>query len=120
MALPWAQERCSCPFSWAPQAPLSCLSPPWWPPLTYWPHKALAQFILSSKTKGNEGITGAVNHYYGKKIGNLITTLYFIAFFVVVLIYAVAITNSLTEQLAKRMTVDLSVRVLVSLGVVLA
>lgn len=89
-------------------------------PLTYWPHKALAQFILSSKTKGNEGITGAVSHYYGKKIGNLITTLYFVAFFVVVLIYAVAITNSLTEQLAKRMTVDLSVRVMVSFGVVLA
>ena len=88
-------------------------------PLTYWPHRALAQFILSSNTKGNEGITGAVSHYYGKKIGNLITTLYFIAFFVVVKIYAVAITNSLTEQLAKHLTVDTTVRVLVSLGVVL-
>src|SRR5690606_8591177 len=88
-------------------------------PLTYWPHKARAQFILSSKTKGNEGITGAVSHYYGRKIGNLITTLYFIAFFVVVQIYAVAITNSLTEQLAKRMTVDTATRVLVSFGVVL-
>lgn len=89
-------------------------------PLTYWPHKALAQFILSSKTTGNEGITGAVSYYYGKKMGSLITTLYFIAFFVVVLIYAVAITNSLTEQLAKQMTVDLSIRVMVSFGVVLA
>lgn len=88
-------------------------------PLTYWPHRALAQFILSSNTKGNEGITGAVSHYYGKKIGNLITTLYFIAFFVVVQIYAVAITNSLTEHLAKHLTVDTAVRVLVSLGVVL-
>ncbi|ENU4229477.1 amino acid permease [Enterobacter kobei] len=88
-------------------------------PLTYWPHRVLAQFILSSKTKGNEGITGAVSHYYGKKIGNLITTLYFIAFFVVVQIYAVAITNSLTEQLAKHLTVDTTVRVLVSLSVVL-
>ncbi|EMC1014611.1 amino acid permease [Enterobacter bugandensis] len=88
-------------------------------PLTYWPHRALAQFILSSNTKGNEGITGAVSHYYGKKIGNLITTLYFIAFFVVVQIYAVAITNSLTEQLAKHLTVDTTVRVLISLGVVL-
>lgn len=88
-------------------------------PLTYWPHKALAQFILSSKAKGSEGITSAVTHYYGKKIGNLITTLYFVAFFVVVLIYAVAITNSVTEQLAKHLTVDTTVRVLVSLGVVL-
>ena len=42
-------------------------------PLTYWPHKALCQFILSSKTSAGEGITGAVTHYYGKKIGNLIT-----------------------------------------------
>ena len=88
-------------------------------PLTYWPHKALAQFILSSKAKGSEGITSAVTHYYGKKIGNLITTLYFVAFFVVVLIYAVAITNSVTEQLAKHLTVDTTVRVLVSLGVVM-
>lgn len=88
-------------------------------PLTYWPHRALCQFILSSKTSTGEGITGAVTYYYGKKIGNLITALYFIAFFVVVLIYAVAITNSLTEQLAKHLTVDLRVRMLVSLGVVL-
>ncbi len=88
-------------------------------PFTYWPHKALCQFILSAKTKGSEGITDAVTHYYGKKIGNLITTLYFVAFFVVVQIYAVAITNSLTEQLAKHIPVDMTVRVLVSLGVVL-
>lgn len=88
-------------------------------PLTYWPHKALAQFILSSNAKGSEGITRAVTHYYGKKIGNLITTLYFVAFFVVVLIYAVAITNSITEQLAKHLTIDTTVRVLVSLGVVM-
>ena len=88
-------------------------------PLTYWPHKALCQFILSSKTSAGEGITGAVTHYSGKKIGSLITTLYFIAFFVVVLIYAVAITNSLTEQLAKHIEIDLRIRMLVSLGVVL-
>ncbi|MGU3415138.1 amino acid permease [Enterobacteriaceae bacterium C34A] len=88
-------------------------------PLTYWPHRALCRFILSANLPANVGITGAVSHYYGKKIGNLITALYFIAFFVVVLIYAVAITNSLTEQLAKQMTVTLGVRMLVSLAVVL-
>ncbi|MFW0766871.1 amino acid permease [Trabulsiella odontotermitis] len=88
-------------------------------PLTYWPHRALCQFILSSNTPVNVGITGAVSHYYGKKIGSLITTLYFIAFFVVVLIYAVAITNSLTEQLAKHQPVTTAVRVMVSAGVVL-
>lgn len=88
-------------------------------PLTYWPHRALCQFILSSNTPAGVGITGAVTHYYGKKIGNLITALYFLAFFVVILIYAVAITNSITEQIAKHIPVNLTVRVLVSLGVVL-
>ena len=88
-------------------------------PLTWWPHRALCQFILSAKTSAGEGITGAVTYYYGKKIGSLITALYFLAFFVVVLIYAVAITNSLTEQLARHMQVDLRLRMLVSLGVVL-
>ena len=88
-------------------------------PLTYWPHRALCQFILASNLPANVGITGAVSHYYGKKIGNLITTLYFVAFFVVILIYAVAITNSLTEQLAKQMSITTGVRMLVSLGVVL-
>jgi amino acid permease len=68
--------------------------------LTYWPHRALCQFILSANTPASVGITGAVTHYYGKKIGSLITALYFIAFFVVVLIYAVAITNSLAEQIS--------------------
>lgn len=88
-------------------------------PLTYWPHRALCQFILASNLPASVGITGAVSHYYGKKIGNLITSLYFIAFFVVILIYAVAITNSLTEQLAKQMSVTPGIRMLVSLGVVL-
>ncbi|MFJ2974392.1 amino acid permease [Kluyvera sp. NPDC087067] len=88
-------------------------------PLTYWPHRALCQFILSANTPASVGITGAVSHYYGKKIGNLITALYFIAFFVVVLIYAVAITNSLAEQISHFRPVDLPLRALLSLGVVL-
>ncbi|HAT1610034.1 TPA: transporter [Raoultella planticola] len=88
-------------------------------PLTYWPHKALSQFILSAKVAPGVGITGAVNHYYGKKVGNLITALYFLAFFVVVLIYAVAITNSLAEQLARHMAITPAVRAMLSLAVVM-
>ncbi|MFV0261515.1 MAG: amino acid permease [Kluyvera sp.] len=88
-------------------------------PLTYWPHRALCQFILSANTPASVGITGAVSHYYGKKIGSLITGLYFVAFFVVVLIYAVAITNSLAEQVSPYRPVDLPLRALISLGVVL-
>lgn len=88
-------------------------------PLTYWPHKALSQFILSAKAAPGVGITGAVNHYYGKKVGNLITALYFLAFFVVVLIYAVAITNSLAELLARHTPITPAVRAMLSLAVVM-
>ncbi len=90
-------------------------------PLTYWPHKMLCQFILASKSDHHqEGITAAVQQYFGKKTGNLISGLYFLAFFVVILIYAVAITNSLAEQLARHMPVGHGTRVLLSLGVVAA
>ena len=88
-------------------------------PLTYWPHKALCQFILASKAGDQQdGITSAVRQFFGKKIGNLISILYFVAFFVVILIYAVAITNSLAEQLARHQVVGEGTRVLLSLGVV--
>ncbi|WP_058913381.1 amino acid permease [Entomohabitans teleogrylli] len=89
-------------------------------PFTYWPHRALCQFILAARTRGGEGITSAVSHYYGRTIGYLITGLYFLAFFVVILIYALAITNSLTGQLAKYIPVTTGIRALVSLGVVAA
>ncbi|ARU93713.1 SLC5/6 family protein [Tatumella citrea] len=90
-------------------------------PLTYWPHKALCQFILASKSDPHQdGITAAVRQFFGQKVGNLISGLYFIAFFVVILIYAVAITNSLAEQLARHMQVGQGTRMLLSLGVVAA
>lgn len=50
-------------------------------PLTYWPHKALCQFILASKSDPHQdGITAAVRQFFGQKVGNLISGLYFIAF----------------------------------------
>jgi amino acid permease len=87
-------------------------------PLTYWPHKALSQFILSANIAPGAGITGAVNHYYGKKIGNLITGLYFLAFF-----RGGADLRRGHHQLARRTagacTPITPVRALLSLGVVL-
>lgn len=79
------------------------------------PQSAEPVYSLGQYRAGNR-ITGAVNHYYGKKIGNLITGLYFLAFFVVVLIYAVAITNSLAEQVAHRTPMTPGLRALLSLG----
>lgn len=90
-------------------------------PLTYWPHKALSQFILAAPIReAGDGITNAVKHYYGKRVGNLITFLYFIAFFVIILIYAVAITNSLIEQVAAHHHLSKIGRIAISFSVVMA
>lgn len=89
-------------------------------PLTYWPHKALSQFILAApERRGGDGITNAVKYYYGKRIGNLITFLYFIAFFVIILIYAVAITNSLIEQISAHYPLSRLARIGLSFAVVM-
>lgn len=89
-------------------------------PMTYWPHKALSQFIISAPIDGRgDGITAAVKSYYGKKVGNFLTILYFIAFLVIILIYAVAITNSLLEQFAKHYEINQNFRVVASLAVVM-
>ena len=119
MGLPSAQEPYSSPYSWVLQVRWCCLSPLSSPAFNLLAAQGAVPVYPVFKTSAGEGIAGAVTHYYGKKIGSLITTLYFIAFFVVVLICAVAITNSLTEQLAKHITIDLRIRMLVSLGVVL-
>ncbi|WP_241623735.1 amino acid permease [Rosenbergiella epipactidis] len=88
-------------------------------PLTYWPHKALSQFILAAPAREpGDGITNAVKYYYGKRVGNVITFLYFIAFFVIILIYAVAITNSLIEQISAHYPLSHLARIGLSLLVV--
>ncbi len=88
-------------------------------PMTYWPHKALSQFILAAPITGQgDGITAAVKSYYGKRIGNLLTILYFVAFLVIILIYAVAITNSLLDQIAAHHVITQTMRISISLAVV--
>lgn len=54
-----------------------------------------------------------------RKSAVLLPRFILLRFFVVVLIYAVAITNSLTEQLAKHIQIDIRIRMAVSFGVVL-
>jgi hypothetical protein len=76
---------CSCPFSWAPQAhcPVYYRLSPTVNLLAAQRAGAIYPVSQKRQAKGSPAVT----HYYGKKIGSLITTLYFIAFFVVVLIY---------------------------------
>ncbi len=61
-------------------------------PMTFYAHRGLTRFVLS----GREGadITEVVEEHFGIKAGALITLLYFFAIFPILLIYSVALTNT--------------------------
>ncbi len=61
-------------------------------PMTYYAHRGLTRFVLS----GREGadITEVVEQHFGARAGALITLLYFCAIFPILLIYSVALTNT--------------------------
>jgi serine transporter len=74
-------------------------------PLTYFPHKALCNFVLSSK-KPNANITDTVVECFGKKAGHTLTILYFFSIYPILLMYSVALTNTVSSFLEHQMTVN--------------
>ncbi|MEL7697517.1 MULTISPECIES: HAAAP family serine/threonine permease [Pantoea] len=71
-------------------------------PMTFFAHRGLTRFVLSGKNPG-EDITEVVEEHFGIGAGKLITLLYFFAIYPILLVYSVAITNTvdsfLTHQL---------------------
>jgi serine transporter len=61
-------------------------------PMTFYAHRGLTRFVLSGQD--GAGITGVVEQHFGKQAGALITLLYFFAIFPILLIYSVALTNT--------------------------
>jgi serine transporter len=61
-------------------------------PMTFYAHRGLTRFVLS----GREGsdITDVVEEHFGLRAGAVITLLYFLAIFPILLIYSVALTNT--------------------------
>ena len=62
-------------------------------PMTFYAHRALTRFVLSGKKPG-EDITEVVEEHFGVGAGKIITLLYFFAIFPILLMYSVAITNT--------------------------
>ena len=62
-------------------------------PMTYFAHRGLSRFVLSSKNQHGD-ITDVAKEYYGQRSGLLITFFYFFAIFPILLMYSVAITNT--------------------------
>ena len=57
-------------------------------PMTYFAHRGLARFVLSS-SRADSDITAVVEEHFGLSAGKLITLLYFFAIYPILLIYAV-------------------------------
>ncbi len=73
-------------------------------PMTFFAHRGLTRFVLS----GREGadITEVVEQHFGKSAGALITLLYFFAVFPILLIYSVALTNTVGSFLEHQLHVQ--------------
>mgnify|MGYP000258410804 CR=1 FL=1 len=62
-------------------------------PMTFFAHRGMTRFVLSGKNPG-EDITEVVEEHFGVGAGKLITLLYFFAIYPILLVYSVAITNT--------------------------
>ncbi|MGV8921286.1 MAG: serine/threonine transporter [Pseudomonas sp.] len=82
-------------------------------PMTFYAHRGLTRFVLS----GREGadITEVVEEHFGKTAGALITLLYFFAVFPILLIYSVALTNTVGSFLEHQLHVQPPPRALLAL-----
>ncbi|UCZ74467.1 HAAAP family serine/threonine permease [Dickeya zeae] len=87
-------------------------------PMTYFSHRALCRFVLSGK-KGGEDITEVVEEHFGTGAGKLITLLYFFAIYPILLVYSVAITNTVDSFITHQLHLPSPPRAILSLILIL-
>ena len=87
-------------------------------PMTYLAHRGLARFVLSSK-KPNADITEVVEEHFGVGAGKLITLLYFFAIYPILLMYSVAITNTVESLMVHQLGMTAPPRAILSLVLIL-
>ncbi|WP_162625731.1 HAAAP family serine/threonine permease [Aeromonas bivalvium] len=88
-------------------------------PLTFFAHRGLNRFVLSGSTREGD-ITEVVEEHFGKTAGKLITLLYFFAIYPILLMYAVAITNTVESLMVHQLGMTPPPRALLALGLILA
>ncbi|MCX2957358.1 HAAAP family serine/threonine permease [Serratia symbiotica] len=88
-------------------------------PMTFFAHRALCRFVLSGKNPG-EDITEVVEEHFGISAGKLITLLYFFAIYPILLVYSVAITNTVDSFIVHQLGMPSPPRALLSLILIVA
>lgn len=83
-------------------------------PMTYYAHRGLCRFVLSGSKPG-EDITEVVEEHFGIGAGKIITLLYFFAIYPILLVYSVAITNTVESFLTHQLHITPPPRALLAL-----
>ncbi|WP_312582446.1 HAAAP family serine/threonine permease [Atlantibacter hermannii] len=83
-------------------------------PMTFFAHRGLTRFVLSGKNPG-EDITEVVEEHFGIGAGKLITLLYFFAIYPILLVYSVAITNTVDNFITHQLGMTAPPRAILSL-----
>lgn len=85
-------------------------------PMTFFAHRGLTRFVLSGKSGD---ITEVVEEHFGVGAGKLITLLYFFAIFPILLVYSVALTNTLSSFMEHQLHIAPPPRAILSLVLIL-
>ena len=83
-------------------------------PMAFFSHRGLTRFVLSGK-KADADLTQTAEEHFGPKAGMFMTVLYFLAVYPILLVYAVTLTNEVTNFLENRLGVTPPPRWLLSL-----
>ena len=86
-------------------------------PMTYFSHQALCRFVLSGSSNGD--ITDVVDEHFGSVAGNIITWLYFLAIYPILLMYSVAITNTTESFLVNQLHIASPPRAILAIGLIM-
>ncbi|MCU5774972.1 HAAAP family serine/threonine permease [Erwiniaceae bacterium BAC15a-03b] len=83
-------------------------------PMTFFAHRGLCRFVLSGSKPGAD-ITEVVEEHFGVGAGKLITLLYFMAIYPILLVYSVAITNTVDSFITHQLHLQSPPRALLAL-----
>lgn len=87
-------------------------------PMTYFAHRGLSRFVSASDRPGSD-ITVVARDLFGEAAGQVITVLYLLSILPIVMIYGIAITNTVDDVITGQLGLDSPPRWLLS-GVLVA
>ena len=74
-------------------------------PMTFWAHRAMTRLVLSGSDPKSH-LTDVMEEHFGANAGVVMSVLYFVAVYPLVLVYAVTLTNTLESFLIHQLHVD--------------